>query len=196
MTRKGKITVSKASYYAQSILDIATANGNDIDQVENEFRELKEEITSNLKLKNYLSDPSIEEAERIKTGFKILSKSITTAVKAVLTLIVTMNVVENIGQIYDSFIELINKLRKQAYAEVVSCIELDSRSISVIKKIIDKSTGLDVRVKNVIDKSIIGGIVIRIGEEILDLSIKNKLDDMKTRLKSIELKGEDFGIKN
>ena len=65
-----------------------------------------------------------------------------------------------------------------------------------LKKEVDLKTGLDVRIKNIIDKDIIGGIVIKIGERVIDLSVKNKIEDMRQKLKSLELKGEYFGTEN
>jgi F-type H+-transporting ATPase subunit delta len=53
-----------------------------------------------------------------------------------------------------------------------------------------------VRVKNTVDKSIIGGLLIKIGERIIDLSVKNKIEDLKSKLKALEIRGEDFGFEN
>ena len=56
--------------------------------------------------------------------------------------------------------------------------------------------GLDVRVRNTVDPSIIGGLVIKIGEKVIDLSVKNKMEDIKSKLKSVELGGEGFGTED
>ena len=77
---------------------------------------------------------------------------------------------------------MIDELKKQVYVEVISAIELDG--------------GMIFKIKESVDKSILGGIIIKIEEKVIDLSIRGKIDDLKTRLKSIELKGEDFGIEN
>ena len=91
---------------------------------------------------------------------------------------------------------MVDELKKQVYVEVISAIELDGGMIFKIKESIDKNTGLDARIRNTVDKSILGGIIIKIEGKVIDLSIRDKIDDLKTRLKSIELKGGDFGIEN
>ena len=64
------------------------------------------------------------------------------------------------------------------------------------KDIVDSASGLDVRVRNTVNESIIGGLIIKIGEKVIDLSVKNKMDDIKTKLKSIELGGGGFGTED
>ncbi len=195
MANKEKILERKAEFYAQSILDIAKAD-NIIDTLEKEFKLLKDEILSNLDLKKYLTDPSIEKSERVKTGLKALGKSATPAINAVMSMVIALEIVENIEQVYEEFVDLVSKFQKQVYVEVISTIELDAGTLKKIKAEVDKKNDLDVRIRNTIDESIIGGIVIKIGERIIDLSIKKEIDEMRDKLKSIELRGEKFGSEN
>ena len=185
----------KFQEYARAILDIGKATG-DLDLLESELKVLKDEIVSNLDLKKYLTDPSIAQPERIKTGMEILEEGSTPAVKTTLAMIITLDMTENIEPLYDAFTELVNDFKKQAYVEVVSAIELDSGTLGKIKKDVDAASGLDVRIRNTVDGSIIGGLIIKIGEKVIDLSIKNKMDDIKTRLKSVDLGGEGFGTED
>ncbi len=192
---KGKILERKVGFYAQAILDIARAD-NKVDMVEGEFKVLKDEVVSNLDLKRYLTDPSIEQSERIKTGLKVLGKSATPPIKAVMAMLITLDIVENIEQIYEGFVGLVSQFKKQVYVEVVSTVELDDGMMKKIKAEVDKKNDFDVRIRNTVDKSIIGGMVIKIGERIIDLSIKKEIDEMRNKLKSIELRGEEFGSEN
>ncbi len=192
---KEKILERRVRFYAQSILDIARAD-NIVDRMEGEFKVLKDEVISNLDLKRYLTDPSIEKSERIKTGLKILGKSASPAIKTVMAMIITLDIVENVGQVYEGFVGLVSQFKKQVYVEVISTVELDAALMKKIKTEVDKKNDFDVRIRNTIDKSIIGGMVIKIGERIIDLSIKKEIDEMRNKLKSIELRGEKFGSEN
>ncbi|MCX6347702.1 MAG: F0F1 ATP synthase subunit delta, partial [Actinobacteria bacterium] len=73
---------------------------------------------------------------------------------------------------------------------------LDDKLMKEIKKNIDEKTKLDVRLKNVVDTSIIGGLLIKIGDRIIDVSVKSKIDDLKLKLHSLELGGEEFVSSN
>jgi len=185
----------KSNYYAQAVFNVARAE-NMVDQVEDELKQLKDEITNNLELKKNLTDPSIENYEKIKIMLEILGDDGSKAIKSFTAMMVILDAVESFEQIYKDFVELANQLKRQVSIEVISVIELDKEILNEIKENVDKKTGLDVRIKNVLDKNIIGGIVIKIGDRVIDLSIKDKLEDLKNKLKALDLIGEDFGTEN
>jgi F-type H+-transporting ATPase subunit delta len=81
-------------------------------------------------------------------------------------------------------------------AEVFSVIDLSENMKEEIKGVLENKTGLNIKIKNRIDKSILGGIIIKIGDRVIDLSIKNKIEDLRARLKSIRLEGGDFDTNN
>jgi F-type H+-transporting ATPase subunit delta len=181
----------ETDYYASAFLGIAEAE-NVLDGFEEELRQLKDALINDLDLKKYLTDPSIETPEKIRFAFKIFGENSTNTIKAAMAAIITMGVVESIEGIYNKFVLLVNKIKTQIMVEVVSVIKLDDKLMKELKKSIDEKTKLDVRLKNVIDKNIIGGLLIKIGDKIIDLSVKSKIDDLKTRLHSLELGGDEF----
>jgi F-type H+-transporting ATPase subunit delta len=194
----GKVKESiefKSNYYAQAVFNVARAE-NMVDQVEDELRQLKDEITNNLELKNNLTDPSIENYEKIKVMLEILGDDGSKAIKSFAAMMIILDAIDSFEQTYKDFVELANQLKRQVSIEVISVIELDKEILNEIKESVDKKTGLDVRIKNVLDRDIIGGIVIKIGDKVIDLSIKDKLEDLKNKLKALDLRGEDFGTEN
>lgn len=194
----GKIKESiefKSNYYAQAVFNIARAEDM-VDQVEDELGQLKDEITSNLELKKNLTDPSIENYEKIKVMLEILGDDGSKAIKSFAAMMVILDAIDSFEQTYKDFVELANQLKRQVSIEVISVIKLDKKILNEIKENVDKKTGLDVRIKNVLDKNIIGGLVIKIGDKVIDLSIKDKLEDLKNKLKALDLRGEDFGTEN
>ena len=187
--------IKNIDYYADCFLDMAKAEG-EVDIFEEEFRSLNNAINNNLDLKKFLTDPSIEKPEKISTAFKVLEGTSTNTVRATLATLITMDAVESINEIYHKFVMLVNKLKTQILVEVVSAVSIDRKLLDEIKKSIDEKTGLDCRLKNIIDKSIIGGLLIKIGDRQIDLSIKSKIDDLKTRLHLLELGGGEFVSSN
>ena len=194
----GKVKESiefKSNYYAQAVFNVARAESM-VDKVEDELSQLKDEITNNLELKKNLTDPSIENYEKIKVMLEILGDNASKAIKSFAAMMVILDAIDSFEQTYKDFVELANQLKRQVSVEVTSVIELDKEILNEIKENVDKKTGLDVRIKNVLDKNIIGGIIIKIGDKVIDLSIKDKLEDLKNKLKALDLRGEDFGTEN
>ncbi|MBN1299471.1 MAG: ATP synthase F1 subunit delta [Actinobacteria bacterium] len=185
----------KTDYYAQAIFNIALAE-NSVEQSEEELKQLKDAVILNLDLKKYISDPSIKEGERINTLLEITGRKAGAAIKAFAAIMVILGLAEMSEQIYQDYVAITNRFKKQILINVISAIELEGSTLKAIKKDVDTKTGLDVRIKNIVDSNIIGGIVIKIGERVIDLSVKNKIEDMRQKLKSLELKGEYFGIEN
>ncbi|MFC2159861.1 ATP synthase F1 subunit delta [Actinomycetota bacterium] len=190
-----KLDETSAEYYARAILDIGKAE-RAVDLLETEFKTLKEAVISDLDLKKYLTDPSVDKTAKIKMALEVLGEGASVPIRTVFTALIMADIVEEIERIYNIFVGFVSDFKKQVYVEVVSSIELDGGTISKIKEDVDNASGLDVRIRNTIDPDIIGGLVLKIGEKIVDLSVKNKMEDIRAKLKSIELGGEGFGAKN
>ncbi len=192
---QNKLEEVSVGHYARAILDIGKAEKS-VDLLESEFKTLQEAIVSDLDLKKYLTDPSVEKTAKINMGLKILEKDSSVSIRTVLVMIITADIVEDIEKIYNIFTGFVSDFKKQVYVEVVSAIELDGDTISKIKEDVDRASGLEVRIRNTVDPDIIGGLVLKIGEKIVDLSVKNKMKDIRAKLKSIELGGGEFGAEN
>lgn len=188
---------NQIDYYAQSFIDIAKAQ-NFIDGFEDEFKEVKDIILKNIEFKKLLTDSSISTSEKIKVAFEIIGNNYSNATRAALATMITMDVIEFVDEIFNKIVLIINNIKSQILVQVISAISLDDELLGEIKKSIDEKTGLDVRVKNIVDKNIIGGILIKIGDKIIDLTIKGKIESLKRKLHSLELElgGEDFVSNN
>jgi len=185
-------TQKKLIDYAHAILDM----GKEVNVLEIELKALKDEIVSNLDLRKYLTEPSIIQSDKIKVSLSMLKDGASPAIKAAMAMIVILDLVEDMEGIYSAFNELVNDFKKQVYVEVISVIELDKGVLKNIKKDVDRAFSLNARLINTVDKSIIGGLIIKIGEKVIDLSVRNKMKDIKTKLISIELGGEGFGTED
>lgn len=195
MRRRDKATEQKIKCYAESAFNIGKAEGK-LEQLKVEFEELKSEIESNLDFREYLADSSISDLKKINMIFEILGENSTNAIKAIACMLVTMGVIELAGRIFDYFSALVKKFALRETVEIISALELDSKFINRIKRIVDKKTGLDVKIINVVNDRILGGVVIKIGDKMIDLSIKSKMEELKTRLKALEFRGDVFGFNN
>ena len=85
-------------------------------------------------------------------------------------------------EVADSLEELVNKSRKAEVIEIRSAISLRPEHENDLKEIIQKKFKLDLPVKNVIDKSLLGGFTIRVGDWFLDASLSNQLNKLKQSL--------------
>ncbi len=182
----------RIEYIAKSFLNIARAEEN-VDGLEKELRSLKDLIVNNAKLKELLMDNTILLEDKISNLRQAIGVGASQSIKAVLSIIVSLRLFEEIEDILKNYSNLLNSLKKQVDVEVVSAVELDKKTIEKIKRKVDKKTGFNTRIINTVDREILGGIIIQFRDQILDLSLKGKLVMLKDNLKSIDLRGEKFG---
>ena len=159
--------------YAQSITDIEKALDK-IKLLETELRALKDKTAPDPDFKRYPADSSAVRPDKIKAT----------------------DMTGDRKEASDASTGPVDYLEKQEYAEVISAIELDGETLKKIKEYVDRAYGLDIRIRNTVEEPIIGGIIIKIGEKVIDLSVRNKMEDIKAKLKSTSLGGEGFGTED
>jgi F-type H+-transporting ATPase subunit delta len=91
--------------------------------------------------------------------------------------------ISNINEFYQDFVD---ELKGVARASLISATELTSETIEKIRKSLSKKTGKDIVLEVEQDPGLIGGIVTRIGDLVLDGSIKTQLLNMRETLKRSE----------
>ena len=95
------------------------------------------------------------------------------------------NQVKNINNIISKFKEIWNKKEGIMEAEVVSREKLSSQLVGKLINFVGrKYNARNVEIKSIVDKNIKGGIIIRVGDEVLDGSVSKQLQNLKKRLEN------------
>jgi F-type H+-transporting ATPase subunit delta len=171
---------SKSEAYAQALLEIARAEGR-LAEVEDDLFRFARTLESSDDLRLALTDPSLPVERRIGviedlTGGKALQTS-----TALLSMIVGAGQAADLPAIVDRFVELAAAQRKREVAEVRSAIPLDSAQTERLAAALGRATGKVVEVKVIVDPSVMGGIVARVGDTVIDGSVRHRLELMKER---------------
>lgn len=104
-------------------------------------------------------------------------------VKKFLNVLQKNNGVSKIEKIIEEFIKLWNKEKKIVEAEIVSARDLNKDIVKLLNGYIVKITkAKEVELTKKVDKSILGGVVIRYGDKVLEGSIRAKLDDLRIKM--------------
>ena len=85
----------------------------------------------------------------------------------------------DIPEIARGFVEKAVESRSRAVAEVRSAVPLDDATIERLAAALGKATGKKVEVKVVVDESVIGGIVARVGDVVIDGTVSNAIADLR-----------------
>ena len=104
-----------------------------------------------------------------------------------LVLIIRKNREEYILDILNSFLNRIKEYKGIVTATVITAVALSNEQINLIKAKLTNSLKKQVQIETQIDQSIIGGLIIRVGDSILDASIGGKLQSLKASLYDSQL---------
>ena len=172
-----------ARRYAKALLMIGKEDGQ-TETYREELNGIAELIQREKALEQVLTNPLYEAAGRRKVLEAIIEKmNLSKVMSSFLLLVFEMGRVGFIGSINDFYQKLADELRGVARASLVSATELSSEAVDKIRASLSKRTGKDIVLEIEQDPTLIGGIVTRIGDLVLDGSIKTQLLNMRESLK-------------
>jgi len=167
-----ELVVSKR--YAEALFQLGQEKGN-LDQLKEEFLTVQEVFESSKELQTFLMHPRVDDAARkklITEAFGGLQADVVNTVK----LLVDARRTAIIPSVVDQFIQLVNDAEGIAEATVYSVRALSDAEKQQLEQSFKKRLNKKaIKMTNVEDPSIIGGIKIRVGNTIYDGSISGKL---------------------
>ena len=169
--------------YAEALFNVVQAEG-EIERVEDELYRFSKVIDGNHELKQALSDKAIDRGQRIKVLEDLLADKVSPHTLGLLTFIVGQGRARQMPQILQELSTLAAEARNAVVAEVRSATPLDSAQRAALQSALSKATGKKVAVKVMVDPSLIGGVVAKIGETIIDGSVKRRLEQLKDQVRA------------
>ncbi|KGX93891.1 F0F1 ATP synthase subunit delta [Pontibacillus halophilus JSM 076056 = DSM 19796] len=175
--------VTAAKRYAGALFQLGQEKSK-LEVFEQELREIQQVFNSNIELMNFLEHPRVE-LEKKKEIVTNAMGTVSVEVKNTINILLDRHREAIIPEMANQFFHLYNEAEGIAEATVYSVRELteeEKKSISEqFAKRVNKST---LRIHNVVDSSIIGGIKLKIGNRIYDGSVSGKLERMERELVS------------
>jgi len=173
-----------AKRYAGALFDIARENDN-VEQVKNELIVVKDVFHQTPDLMNVFEHPKFTTAQKkeiIQTSF---GSSLSPTVMNTLLTLVERKRVAIVFDLVNQFERLTYEQQQTAAAKVYSVKPLTEEEQMKVSAVFAKRVGkTTLRIENVIDPTLIGGIKVRVGNRIFDGSISGKLKRMERELVS------------
>jgi F-type H+-transporting ATPase subunit delta len=165
--------------YAQAVFGRARDSGR-FDQWNDELARLNE-LVADPKASAYLESPNISEEKKIELLNAVLATSQPEA-RNLARLLLQRNRLGIIPDIYHTFQEEVLADKGIAIADVTTAEPLDDAGQAVVRDRLKKLTGKDIELRMKTDPAIIGGIVARIGDQLIDGSVISQLRRLRNRL--------------
>jgi F-type H+-transporting ATPase subunit delta len=168
--------------YAEALFRVVRAEG-DLDLVEDELYRVGKLLESNHELKQALSDQSLERAQRNKILEELLSDKVSPHTLGLLTFIVGQGRARQMPQILEEVSDLAAEARNAVVAEVRSAVPLDDKQRKELAAALSKATNKKVEIKVLVDPTVIGGVVAKVGDTVIDGTVKRRLEQLKDQVR-------------
>ncbi|MCS1352283.1 F0F1 ATP synthase subunit delta [Mechercharimyces sp. CAU 1602] len=170
-----------AKRYAKALFEAAQEQGL-LEQVEEELVTVDQMLGHTPELKKWLTHPTVDVKQKKEVLLKV-SESMSTLTTNVLILLIERGREAVITDFVRSYQKLANEARGVAEAVVTTAVTLTEAEAAQLSQAFSKKMGKELRITNIVDPTIIGGVVVRIGDRLYDGSIKSKLDRFEQQLR-------------
>lgn len=170
--------------YAQALLEVAEAE-DVLEEIEDELFRFAKTVEGDAKLRDALTDIALPQERKRALLADLLGERANPHTFNLLAFIVEQGRARELGPIVEELVRLAAERRAHAVAEVRSAIPLDEDQRNRLAEALSKATGKRVEVKVLVDPSVVGGIVARVGDRVLDGSIRRRLELARERLSEV-----------
>lgn len=168
-----------ARRYAQAVFEIAR-DTNSFDTWDRDLSILNA-VMSDPVTRGYLESPKQAETDKRALLDRALEAAQPEAMRLA-GLLLERRRLSAVPEIYEQFQSLLLKEKGIVVADVTTAVPLDAAGESMIQKQLSELVGKDVEVRAQVDPAIIGGMVARIGDNLIDGSVSNQLRRLHERL--------------
>jgi F-type H+-transporting ATPase subunit delta len=168
----------RVAAYAAALLTVAQAEGVE-QRVEDELFKVARAFEGSDDLRSTLTDPLIPIDRRVGVVEELLAKRAHPLTTAMTEFIVSAGRARDLPAIVDEFVAKAAEGRAEAVAEVRSAYPLDAERLARLAEALGRATGKRVTVKVIIDPTVLGGVVARVGDTVIDGSVRSRLEQLR-----------------
>jgi ATP synthase F1 delta subunit len=169
-----------AAVYARSLFEVAQEQ-NKLDVIREQLGQFADALDSDRDLQVFFFSPYFSTIEKQDGLDRAVSDGDPILVNF-LKLLIENHRTPVIFRVRRGFDQLWQEENKLLPVQVTSAIELDEATVSQIGARIAEQTGRKVELSSTVDSDILGGLVVRVGNSILDASIRNRLEQLRKQV--------------
>lgn len=174
--------------YGDALFQLAMESQS-VDEYLNEVKSFRDILDKNQELFKLMNHPKIDKEEKRKVMITIFDGKISKDIQGFLDLIIRKDRFMQINQIFDYFIHQVKEYRNIGTAYVTSAITLtDYQKEQIRKRLLETTKYVEIDIIFQTDHELIGGLVIRIGDRVVDSSVRTRINELSKELSKIQLK--------
>jgi len=166
-----------ARVYAEALFDVAR-DKDKLDPVREELGQFADAVGGNHDLQVFFFSPYFSSAEKV-AGLKRAVSGASTELLNFLELLIEKQRMSELFRIRRQLDELWKRQNRRIDVTVTSAVELDPAVVEKVGEEIERQTGQKVELASRVDGEILGGIVLQVGNKVLDASIRARLEKLR-----------------
>lgn len=169
--------------YAVAVVAVAQAEGA-LARVEDELFTFAKAAEATPQLREALTDQTLPVDNRTALVRDVLGDRAHPSTIALVSLLIEAGRARDLTKVAEAVVSIASEQRQHEVAEVRSAVPLSDAQRDRLAQALSRATGREIEVKVVVDPTVVGGVVARVGNEVFDGSIASRLGDAKQRLGS------------
>ena len=175
--------------YGDALFELAVQESK-VDALYDEAKVVIDAFKNNEELGKLLNHPKVEKEEKEKVIKNIFSQFVSDDLTGLLVIMVSKDRQNNVVTTLEYFLDKVLEYKKIGIAYVSTAKPLtETQKKAVVSKLLETTDYVDFQMNYSIDESLIGGMVIRIGDRVVDSSIKHKIEELAKDLRKLSLPG-------
>jgi ATP synthase F1 delta subunit len=166
-----------AKVYSEALFDVAKEK-DELDEVQQQLGQFADAVDRNRDLQVFFFSPYLSSAEK-KEGIERAISGAEPELTNFLELLVDKHRMTEVFRIRRELDELWKHENRRIDVTVTSAVELDPSVVEKIGQEVERQTGEKVDLSSEVDGEILGGIVLQVGNMVLDASIRNRLEKLR-----------------
>lgn len=168
--------------YANALLQLAVEGGS-VDIIGRDLRDFAEAWETSKDLRDVFENPQVSQLTRRQIIRDLaLQSGMHATVRDTLSLLSDRKRLRHVGEVADAYEAMAEARSGRLRAEITTAAELPAGYFAELEKTLREITGRDITLVRKVDPSLVGGVVARVGDQVFDGSLKNRLAELKTEL--------------
>ena len=173
--------------YGEALFELGVEE-HSMEELTEETKAVLQAMEENPDLMKLLNHPKIGKEEKVSVMENIFKGQVSDTMVGFLVLVVQKDRYNELAGILEYFLDKVREEKKIGVASVCSAVPLSDTQKSQIKnKLLETTEYVDFEMEFHVDQTLIGGLVIRVGDRVVDSSIRSRIDTLAKELSKIQL---------
>ena len=171
------------SHYANAFLEVVTSRKLDLDAIERQFGDFLGTWDGSPELQSFFENPAVEALQKVAFLDTLNAKlGMRTELRNLIAVLIDNGRIGQVRDVAEAYRRALQLQMGIQQAQIVTARELSAQERSALEAEVGKLAGSRIEASFELDKSILGGTVVRIGSTVYDGSVRGRLERLKEQL--------------